>query len=70
MRHEQSTSMSKATVAWIWAVVIGVLMGGAAALIGFSWSEALLIGALGGLGAAIFILFFAVPSSRPDKPLH
>lgn len=59
--------MSKATVAWIWAVVIGIPMGAAAGLLGFSWSEALVVGFLGGLGAAIFIFFFATPSSRSDK---
>jgi hypothetical protein len=60
--------MSKATVALIWAVVIGIPMAGGAMLIGLSWSDALEVGLLGGLGAAVFSLLFAAASSRTDRP--
>jgi hypothetical protein len=60
--------MSKATVALIWAVVIGIPMAGGAMLIGLSWSDSLEVGVLGGLGAAVFILLFAAASSRTGRP--
>ena len=42
-------------------------MGVVAGLLGFSWPEAGFVGVLGGLGAAIFILFFTVRSPRPER---
>jgi cytosine/uracil/thiamine/allantoin permease len=60
-------SKATATAALIWAVVIGVPMAGGAMLIGLSWSDALEVGVLGGLGAAVFVLLYAAQSSRRDR---
>jgi hypothetical protein len=42
-------------------------MAGGAMLIGLSWSDALEVGVLGGLGAAVFVLLYAAQSSRRDR---
>lgn len=43
-----------------WALIVGLLMAGGAALIDVPASDVLLIGVLGGLGAAAYVLMFAV----------
>lgn len=49
----------KWVVAAVWALLVGSLMSGAAWLLDMSTPEIELIGVLGGLGAAAFILVFA-----------
>jgi len=49
----------KTIVAIVWAVVVGSLMAGAASLLDLPSADVVLIGVLGGLGAAIFIVWFA-----------
>jgi hypothetical protein len=46
-------------VAAAWALIVGPLMAGGAALLDVPASDTLLIGVLGGLGAAAYILMFA-----------
>ncbi len=43
----------------IWALIVGSLMTGGAAIMGLPARDVVMVGALGGIGAAIFILFFA-----------
>ena len=45
--------------ACVWAVVVGLLMAGGASLFDLPGSDVVLIGVLGGLGAAAYILFYA-----------
>jgi hypothetical protein len=47
-------------VAAAWALIVGLLMAGGAVLIDVPASDVLLIGVLGGLGAAAYSLMFAV----------
>lgn len=49
----------KAVVALVWALIVGGLMAGGAAMLGESSDDVVLIGVLGGMGAAVFIFVFA-----------
>lgn len=46
-------------IAIVWAVVVGALMAGAASLLDLPRADVVLISVLGGLGAAVFIVWFA-----------
>jgi hypothetical protein len=46
-------------VAVFWAVLVGLLMAAGAAFFDIPGSDGPWIGVLGGLGAAVFVLFFA-----------
>ena len=43
-------------IAAVWAVLVGLFMVGGASLFDVPWTDALLIGVLGGLGAAACVL--------------
>lgn len=49
----------KVVIAVVWAVVVGGLMAGGAGILGESAEDVLLIGILGGMGAAVFIFLVA-----------
>jgi len=57
-----SSTTLKVVVASVWALIVGALMAGGAALLGQSAVDALLIGGLGGMGAAVFVFVFAARS--------
>ena len=46
-------------VASVWALIVGLLMAGGAAMLGEPASHVWLIGVLGGIGAAVYVLYFA-----------
>jgi len=50
----KSTTL-KFVVAFVWALIVGGLMAGGAAILGQSAEDVLLIGILGGVGAAVFV---------------
>ena len=52
----------RVVVAFVWAAIIGSLMYGVASA--FDVAEAELIGVLGGAGAAVYVIFFAVGATR------
>jgi hypothetical protein len=49
----------RSLVASIWAVIIGSIIAGGAALIGLPFADVALMGVLGGLGAAAAIFLLA-----------
>lgn len=53
------SSRPRFVAAVIWAVIVGSLMMGGAAVMGFPAQGPVMVGVLGGVGAAIYILFFA-----------
>jgi hypothetical protein len=57
-RHAQQSAATKYVVAAVWALAVGLLMAGGAALLDERASDVLLIGVLGGLGAAVYVLGF------------
>lgn len=58
----------KYLVAAVWALIVGALMAGAAALLGETGYDVALIGALGGLGAAVYILELAAGAGTASRP--
>lgn len=54
-----STALLTWGIAGVWALIVGLLMAGGAALIDLPGAEVVLVSVLGGFGAAAYIILYA-----------